>query len=254
MTEGVETPADFDAVWSRAEPVEGWLTREQAEMLFRAARSCPRGGRVVEIGSFRGRSTIVLASAASAGVEVIAIDPHAGNDRGPEEIHGYASQAEADHEAFHAHLHRAGVASRVTHRREFSAAALGTVPGEVDVVFVDGAHRFAPAREDLLGWGARVPRGGTMLVHDAFSSLGVTFALWSAVIGRGRWRYRGRAGSLVRYDADRDRGPVAVAIEVLRAVALMPWFAKNLALKVVLRLGGARWWTRRGKDVPPWPY
>ena len=44
------------------------------------------GARIVEIGSFRGRSAIVLARAAPEGAEVVAIDPHLGSDRGPQEI------------------------------------------------------------------------------------------------------------------------------------------------------------------------
>ena len=48
--------------------------------------ACERPGRIVEIGSFRGRSTIVLRRAAAPGVELVAIDPHGGGDRGPQEI------------------------------------------------------------------------------------------------------------------------------------------------------------------------
>ena len=51
-------------------------------------RATHAGEQIVEIGSFRGRSTIVLASGAPDGVAVVAIDPHAGNDRGPQEIDG----------------------------------------------------------------------------------------------------------------------------------------------------------------------
>ena len=56
-------------------------------------------GTIVEIGSFQGRSTIVLASAAPSGVEIIAIDPHAGNDRGPQEQGGGGGQGGAGGQA-----------------------------------------------------------------------------------------------------------------------------------------------------------
>ena len=108
---------------------------------------------MVEIGSFRGRSTIVLASAVPDDVDVVAIDPHAGNDRGPQEIAGYAKEAEADHEAFIANVAAAGVADRVRHVREFSDRALDEVPGEIALLFIDGAHRYAPARSDFAGLG-----------------------------------------------------------------------------------------------------
>ncbi len=50
----------FPEVWSAVSDVDGWMTEGQAEALFDAAHGCPDGGTIVEIGSFRGRSTIVL--------------------------------------------------------------------------------------------------------------------------------------------------------------------------------------------------
>ena len=84
--------------------VEGWLTEEQAEMLASAAAACPADGEIVEIGSFRGLSTIVLATHAPEGAAVVAIDPHAGNDRGPRELDGFAEAAAADQVAFERNL------------------------------------------------------------------------------------------------------------------------------------------------------
>ena len=109
---------------------------------------------MVEIGSFRGRSTVVLALAAG---EVVAIDPHAGSDRGPQEIAADAQRGDADHEAFAANLAAAGVAERVRHVRKFSADAHGDVSGPLSLLYVDGAHRFGPARADLARLGR--PRG-----------------------------------------------------------------------------------------------
>ena len=83
----------FDEVLAKVADVEGWMSPDQARRLYDAAARTAAGQRIVEIGSFRGRSTIVLASAAPDGVEIVAIDPHAGNDRGPQEFEGYAAEA-----------------------------------------------------------------------------------------------------------------------------------------------------------------
>lgn len=241
----------FEDAWAAVAGVEGWMTRGQAEALYDAAVRCPPGGRIVEIGSFRGRSTIVLASAAPEDATVIAIDPHAGNDRGPREISGYAEQAGADHEAFRANLAAAGVADRVTHLRMFSDAALGEVEGSIDVLYVDGAHRYGPARADIRDWGRRVGDGGTMLIHDAFSSVGVTLAiLRELALGR-RFRYVGRSRSLAIYRADLSGGRIGNAA---RQLAQLPWFVRNLALKLALTLGLGKVLRRFGRSVPEWPY
>ena len=229
MTPDAVLPAD----------VEGWLTEAQARRLDRAARGVAPGGRIVEIGSFRGRSTIVLARAAAPGVDVVAIDPHLGSDRGPQEIAAQPELGEEDTRLFRANLERHGVLDRVRHVRALSSQA--PLEEAIDVLYVDGAHRFGPAREDLVRWGERVRDGGTMLVHDSFSSIGVTLALAVAVAPARRWRYAGRDGSLAQYVADGGGGVGSAG----RQAAQLPWFARNVAIKVltVLRL-------RRG----PWPY
>jgi len=235
----------FDAAFAAAADVDGWMSPDQARRLYDAAARTRAGDRIVEIGSFRGRSAIVLASAAPDGVRVYAIDPHAGNDRGPQELEGFAAEAADDHTVFNANLARAGVADRITHLRMFSDVAHDEVDGEVAVLYVDGAHRYGPARADIRDWGARVERGGTMLIHDSFSSVGVTLAILRELAFGGRFRYVGRARSLTEYRADLAEEPRARVVNALRQLAQLPWFAYNVVLKVLTVLK-----IRRG----PWPY
>ena len=206
---------------------------------------------MVEIGSFRGRSTVVLAQAAGS---VIAIDPHAGSDRGPQEIEAEASRGDADHAAFLANLAAAGVADRVRHVRKFSSDAHGDVAGPLSLLYVDGAHRFDPARADLADWGGRVRPGGTMLVHDAFSSIGVTLALLFVVRGLAALALRGPDGQPGRVRAAHVLGAAGCATCV-RHLAELPWFARNVAIKVLVLAGRRRWAERIGLDpAAPWPY
>jgi predicted O-methyltransferase YrrM len=230
-----------DALAAMAD-VEGWLTPEQATRLWQRATELGPAGRVVEIGSYRGRSAIVLAMAAPSGAQVIAIDPHAGNDRGPQQIEGTAQEGDRDHAAFRANLERAGVAGRVRHVRLASQDALAEVPGELDLLYVDGAHRYRPARDDLARWGGRVRAGGRMLVHDSFSSIGVTLAIARRLILGRDFRYEGRTGSLAEYTRARLSGSARIQ-NALRQCAELPWFARNVVIKVltVLRLRSGDW-------------
>lgn len=227
--------ADFDTVFSSLADVNGWMTKDQARRLWDRACELHSGQRIVEIGSFQGRSTVVLASAAPPGVEVVAIDPHGGNDRGPQEISGYEAEAEDDNKKFNANLEAAGVRDRVTHLRKFSDAALGDVTGPVDLLYVDGAHRFVPATKDIRQWGEKVPTGGHLLVHDSFSSIGVTLALTVTTFWSRTWTYEGRSQSMTQF----VKGPVDRSAQVrslLRQVAQLPYFARNLLYKVLLTL------------------
>ncbi|MEA2426138.1 MAG: hypothetical protein QOH13_2548 [Thermoleophilaceae bacterium] len=209
------------------------MTEAQARRLWDSARTVPPGGQMVEIGSFRGRSAIVMASALADGARLVAIDPHAGGDRGPQEIEAEAARGEEDNRRFTANLSAAGVADRVRHVRKMSSDALGSVDGEIDVLYVDGAHRFGPARDDLVRWGARVREGGTMLVHDSFSAIGLTLAMLASLSFGGRWRYVGRSGSLAEYRRE-SLGSGARVASAGRQLAQLPWFARNVLLKVAI--------------------
>jgi predicted O-methyltransferase YrrM len=234
-----------------ARPVEGWMTAAQLERLWEAAAAAPEDATVVEIGSFRGRSAIVLALAAPRGGRIWAIDPHAGSDRGPGEIRGAFDTGERDRVTFHANLAAADVADRVEHVRRFSDMAHENVPGQIDVLHVDGAHRYGPARDDVAGWGARVRPGGRMLVHDSFSSIGVTGAQLRLLVLSGRWRYLGRVGSLADYRRE-DLGGAARVGNAARQLAQLPWFARNVAVKALLTLRLRR--AARALGADGWPY
>jgi predicted O-methyltransferase YrrM len=211
-------------------------------------------GRIVEIGSFRGRSTIVLRRAAAPDVEVVAIDPHGGGDRGPQQISPDAALGEADHEAFHANLRRAGVDDGVRHLRRRSQDALGELEGEIALLYVDGAHRYGPARADIERWGERVAPGGTMLVHDAYNAVGVMLAQARLLFLSPTWRYVGRSRSLAEY----RREELAGAGRLRNAAAQLggiPWFVRNCLIKLAMVARMRAVARRLGlPDADDWPY
>ena len=231
--------------------VEGWMTDGQLRRLWDAAGAVSADGRIVEIGSFRGRSTIVLALGAPPAATVVAIDPHAGGDRGPGEIEAEAARGQRDHEAFVANVAAAGVADKVEHLRLTSRDAQSSFAGAVDLLHVDGAHRYSPARDDIADWGARVRLGGRMLIHDSFSSIGVTGAQLRVLVFSRRWEYVGRTRSLAEYRRV-DLTGARRARSSLRQLVQLPWFARNVTVKVLLTLRLRAVARRLGAEE--WPY
>lgn len=244
---------DVDGALAAVVAVPGWLTNAQARRLHAAAGRVPAGGRLVEIGSFRGRSAIVLALGSPPSARLWAIDPHAGTDRGPREIVVDPRLGEDDHAAFLAHLEAAGMQDEVAYVRKLSHEAHGDVPGVLDLLYVDGAHRFSAARLDVSEWGARVAPGGTLLIHDAFSSVGVTGAIATELLTSPEFLYVGRSGSLVEYRREQlDRG--ARRRNVARQLAQLPWFVRNLAIKALIVLHLRPVAGLLGHRDGPWPY
>lgn len=218
----MDTDAGFDDSWSFASSIEGWLTRGQARVLFDAARSLPEGGTVVEIGSHQGRSTVVLASGLPVGGHLIAVDPF-----DPEWRYG----APGTRDRLIHHLEAAGVASSVEIVADTSRAARAAYDGDVGLLYVDGKHDYWTVRDDLR-WAHLLPDGGVVLVHDAFSSVGVTLALFGTLTVSRRLTYTGRTGSLARLVVHRPS--LADRVHPLREV---PWWSRNLLVKLLLRLG-----------------
>jgi predicted O-methyltransferase YrrM len=243
----------FEDTLALLDGVDGWLSDDQARCLWESARGVPAGGRIVEIGSFRGRSTIVLASALPEGVELVAIDPHGGGDRGPQEIVPDAAAGHQDFAAFHGNLARAGVHERVTHVRLPSDQALGAVRGSVDLLYVDGAHRYAPARSDIEQWGARVVPGGAMLIHDSFNAIGVMLAQLRVLAFSRAWRYVGRSRSLAIYRRDTLDGAEWI-LNASRQLAGLPFFVRNMLIKIALVAHAVPLARLLGHGDEPWPY
>jgi predicted O-methyltransferase YrrM len=249
---GVQRPS-FDDALRAVTGVAGWMTDAQARRLWERARAVAPGGRIVEIGSYHGRSAIVLALGADPSVEVVAIDPHAGNDRGPQELDGRAQEGERDHRSFVANLEQAGVRGRVRHVRLPSQDATREVDAPIDLLYIDGAHRYGPARDDIRDWSDLVAEGGTILIHDSFCSVGVTAAIATQLLTSRHDTYVARVGSLAEYRHRASTGGERWR-SALRQVAQLPWFVRGVLIKVLL-VARLRPLTRLlGHRTGEWPY
>lgn len=214
---------DFEQAWTRADRVAGWLTREQGRQLWDAGSSVPPGGRILEIGSHQGRSTIVLATAAQERrAHVIAVDPH---------LAGGMFGGPATRDRFFANLADAGLADVVELLQAKSTTLRPGWTQPIDLLYIDGKHDYWTVRDDLR-WAEHLPEGAPVLVHDAFSSIGVTLGLLLHVLPGRRLRYVSREGSLARLDV----GAPTVA-DRLSLLAQLPWFVRNVGIKIVLRVG-----------------
>jgi hypothetical protein len=142
----------------------------------------------------------------------------------------------------------------VRHLRRMSQDALDAVEGELALLYVDGAHRYGPARADIERWGERVAPGGTMLVHDAYNAVGVMLAQLRLLFPSTTWRYVGRSRSLAEYRREELGGAARLrnAGAQLRGI---PWFVRNCLIKLALVARVRPVARRLGlPDEDDWPY
>lgn len=232
--------ARFEDAWSLAHDIPGWLTEDQARLLWGSARALPARARVLEIGSYQGRSTVVLASAlALTDGELVAVDPFVDDWKyGSPQTRG----------RFEAHLARAGVAGRVRLVAEYSTRARPTWSERLDLLFIDGKHDVVTVLDDLR-WTAHLTPGSRVLIHDCFSSVGVTLGVLALLRPHAPLRYAARTGSLAVFEAASP-----TARDRLRLVGQLPWWLRNIGLKVLLRLRLGTLARRLGHDSPYDPY
>ncbi|WP_374935448.1 class I SAM-dependent methyltransferase [Streptomyces sp. SM13] len=131
---------------------------------------------LLEVGTYCGRSAILLADAArTAGVSALTVDHHRGSE---EQQPGweYHDPNVVDPEVglmdtlptFRRTLHRAGLEDHVVALVGRSPQVAAVWRGPLGLVFIDGGHTDEHANADYEGWAPHVAGGGLLVIHDVF--------------------------------------------------------------------------------------
>lgn len=143
----------------------GFLGEQESRFLAMLAASTPAEGAIVEIGSFKGKSTVALASvAARYGLgPVVAIDPHtAPSPTDPDLAAGASSFDE-----FMAGIRGANLEKHVEAHRTFSREVAKTWSRPIRLLWIDGEHTYKGAKEDFDLFSPYLSKGAIVALHDA---------------------------------------------------------------------------------------
>lgn len=162
------------------EAAKGFMPLAEGLALYTAAVQAAQrlpGLPLLEVGTYCGRSTILLADAArAAGTVAVTVDHHRGSE---EQQPGweYHDADLVDPEVgrmdtlptFRRTLYAAGLEEHVVAvvGRSPQVAALWTRP--LALVFIDGGHTDEHAANDYQGWAPLVAPDGLLVIHDVFA-------------------------------------------------------------------------------------
>lgn len=161
----------FDFYVSLSEAIPGWTRGEEARELMRLAHAAPDDAELVEIGSFLGSGTILLAGARrmrGSGI-VHCVDPFdgSGDAFSVPYYRDILQGASAQRDRFEKSLRDAGLAElvRIHQARAEDLAERWTRP--VDLLFLDGDQSRASAREVYRKWAPHLKIGGIIALHNS---------------------------------------------------------------------------------------
>jgi predicted O-methyltransferase YrrM len=159
------------------EAAKGFMPVDEGLALYAAAVAAGRAGLpLLEVGTYCGRSTVLLADAArAAGVSALTVDHHRGSE---EQQPGwdYHDPETVDPEigmmdtlpAFRRTLFRAGLEEHVVALVGRSPRIAAVWNSPLGLVFIDGGHTDEHASADYEGWAPHVAEGGLLVIHDVF--------------------------------------------------------------------------------------
>ncbi len=167
---------EFRLIWPNINSIEGLLVSPaQEHWLFKTARSLPDGSNIVEIGSFKGRSTCCLAYGCKGTKKrVFTIDTFEGNN--VDFFH------KAFFDEFWDNVKRCGLTNYVTPIKGLSSEVARFWDKPIHLLFIDGSHEYEDVVSDFLSFFPHVVAGGIVAVHDVVNTWPGPLKAWNEVI------------------------------------------------------------------------
>ncbi len=150
--------------FSRYMKIDGWLTPAEARGLSEVA-ALVNNGTVLEIGSWKGKSTWCIAHGLKTGT-IHCIDPfNAAGEEGSKEIYEQKKGRESLFEQFQNNLRKVPAGVNIIPHKGYSNEFVGTVTN-IDFLFIDGDHSIEGCKFDFENFEKDVRSGGYIASHD----------------------------------------------------------------------------------------
>lgn len=195
-------------LFALADRVSGFMPADEGRALYEAALRHLHGGVAVEIGTYCGKSAVLLGAAAAAtGSVLYTVDHHHGSEEHQPgwEYHDAALVDPVSGRfdtlpALRRTLDQAGLEDSVVAVVGDSSVAARGWRTPLELLFIDGGHSEAAARQDFDSWARWVAVGGALAIHDVFPDPRdggrPPYLIYCAALGSGQFTEVDAAGSL----------------------------------------------------------
>ncbi|WP_059019562.1 class I SAM-dependent methyltransferase [Mycobacterium sp. M26] len=168
--------AQTSRLFDLADEVIGFMPADEGRALYDAAIRFLDHGVAVEIGTYCGKSTVLLgAAAAETGSVLYTIDHHHGSEEHQPgwEFHDTSMVDPVSGRfdtlpMFRRTLDAAGLDDTIVAVVGKSTVVARGWRTPLQLLFIDGGHSETAAQQDLEGWARWVAPGGTLVIHDVF--------------------------------------------------------------------------------------
>ena len=169
--------------------IDGFLSENEALGLFNLSKSLPKSSNILEIGSWKGKSTLCLAKGLKKGF-VYAIDPfNADGDVESKAIYS-TTTGEFDLESqFRKNLEKNGQFGKIKICKGYSSE-FNDLAVQFSLIFIDGDHSIEGCEFDFLNFNKKLLSSGYMVFHDYYPDrlqLGPTFVINKYIINNKEW-------------------------------------------------------------------
>jgi len=187
----------IDSGWQRVASTTGYLSEREARLVMAAAALSPAEGKNLEIGSFKGRSTVGIAYVTrELGLgKVVAVDPHTSPASTDPDLKSRGQTTSYDD--FVANLEAAGVLDRVEIRRAYSHDLAREWKDPLRFLWIDGDHTYQGAKADIDMFKPFLADGAIVAMHDVLGTFeGALRVFVEEVLDRDEFGPAGFSGSI----------------------------------------------------------
>ncbi|MBI4823604.1 MAG: class I SAM-dependent methyltransferase [Nitrospirae bacterium] len=219
-----------------ARGIEGYLSDREMRFLFLLGACPTTEGSVLEIGSFKGKSTVILAKALK-GEKIVAVDPLTSPSITDPDLKGKASAWDE----FEKNIKNTGVENVVEFHQMFSHELAKDWQRNIRLLWIDGDHTYKGTKTDFDLFSGFLKDRAIIAFHDVLGFIGPLRVFLEDILLSDRFGSSGLVGTIgwAQYLKDKEQALRYKEEKLklyLKLSRLMPIVSSDRALNGLRRL------------------